>query len=452
MLDCKVLNWMLRGSIEYNKIIREFDKDLVSEVFDYDYRPIILKITEYYSRHKATPTINILKKILSEDELDHGFLDLVEAYEVSDNEIGYYIDQMKERYNKRIVKRLVNSCLEENSDIKEVNKEVKRIVGKTDRLYKSDVFSEGRLKDSVKTRLDNYEFVKNNPNLKQGMLSGFVSLDDYTWGLKNSEMMVIGGASSSGKSLLMMNMAINAYMGTNDPVNGVTGRKDGKNVLYISLEMSKEQLEQRVDANIAHIPHRGLMRGTLSEADIQNWKKSLKFQRDHDKVFYILDMPRNSTMAEIEAKFEIITGIFKPEAIFVDYLQLMSPSTGATGSDWMDVGKVAEELHEFCRKKDLPVITAAQRKASAKKSSGKYKDNVDLEDLGRSKMIGDNATVVLLIGKREDEDLREDIEIYIVKNRDGPKGKVVLKKTFDKSKIEELPEGWIEDTGDENAV
>ena len=57
---------MLRGSIEYNKIIREFDKDLVSEVFDYDYRPIILKITEYYSRHKATPTINILKKILSE--------------------------------------------------------------------------------------------------------------------------------------------------------------------------------------------------------------------------------------------------------------------------------------------------------------------------------------------------------------------------------------------------
>jgi len=452
MLDCKVLNWMLRGSIEYNKINREFDKDLVSEVFDYDYRPIILKIIEYYSRHKATPTINILKKILSEEELDHGFLDLVEAYEVSDNEIGYYIDQMKERYNKRIVKRLINSCLEENSDIKEVNKEVKRIVGKTDRLYKSDVFSEGRLKDSVKTRLDNYEFVKNNPNLKQGMLSGFVSLDDYTWGLKNSEMMVIGGASSSGKSLLMMNMAINAYMGTNDPVNGVTGRKDGKNVLYISLEMSKEQLEQRVDANIAHIPHRGLMRGTLSEADIQSWKKSLKFQRDHDKVFYILDMPRNSTMAEIEAKFEIITGIFKPEAIFVDYLQLMSPSTGATGSDWMDLGKVAEELHEFCRKKDLPVITAAQRKASAKKSSGKYKDNVDLEDLGRSKMIGDNATVVLLIGKREDEDLREDIEIYIVKNRDGPKGKVVLKKTFDKSKIEELPEGWIEDTGDENEI
>ena len=173
----------------------------------------------------------------------------------------------------------------------------------------------------------------------------------------------------------------------------------------------------------------------MNQEEIIKWK-IFEVSKNYDKVFYILDMPRNSTMAEIEAKFEIITGIFKPEAVFVDYLQLMSPSLGATGTDWMDVGRVAEELHEFCRKKDLPVITAAQRKAGAKKSSGKYKDNVDLEDLGRSKMIGDNATVVLLIGKREDEDLREDMEIYIVKNRDGPKGKVLLKKTFDKSKIE----------------
>ena len=118
----------------------------------------------------------------------------------------------------------------------------------------------------------------------------------------------------------------------------------------------------------------------------------------------------------------------------------------------MDVGKVAEELHEFCRKKNLPVITAAQRKASMKKSSAKYKDNVDIEDLGRSKMIGDNATVVLLIGKREDEHLKEDMEVYVVKNRDGAKGKVMLKKSFEKSKIEDIPEGWIEDEGDENAV
>lgn len=452
MIDCKVLSWMLKGPVQYNKIIREFDKDLVADVFQYDLKPIVKEIMAYYTRHKITPSCDVLKEVLNSEEVDFHFIDMIQGYNVRDNDIGHLIDQLKERYNKFVIKGLVKNFNNEDYEISEINNQLKTIIGKTDRLYKSDVFSEGEIRLSVKERIDEYDFIKNNPGSTQGLLSGYKEMDDYTWGLKKSEMMVIGGASSSGKSLLMMNMAINAYRGTNDPANGITDRKDGKNVLYISLEMSKKQLEQRIDANIAGIQHRSLTRGNLTDAEYEKWLASLKFQKDYDKVFYVLDMPRNSTMAEIEAKYEIIRGIFEPEAVFVDYLQLMSPSSGSAGSDWMDVGKVAEELHEFCRKKDIPVITAAQRKASVKKSSAKYKDNVDLEDLGRSKMIGDNATVVMLIGKREDEDLREDMEIYIVKNRDGPKGKILLKKSFDKSRIEELPEGWVSDNGDENEI
>jgi hypothetical protein len=58
----------------------------------------------------------------------------------------------------------------------------------------------------------------------------------------------------------------------------------------------------------------------------------------------------------------------------------------------------------------------------------------------------------LIIGNREDEDLREDMELHIVKNRDGAKGKVSLKKVFDKSKIEIFPDDWAEDMGAENEV
>ena len=163
-------------------------------------------------------------------------------------------------------------------------------------------------------------------------------------------MLVIGGASSSGKSLLMMNMAINAWRGSNDPSTGKISTDNGKNILYVSLEMSKKQLEQRLDANISKTPHRGIMRGHLSGEEKARWLKSLEFQREYEKIFYILDMPRGSTMGEIEAKFESILGIFKPDAIFVDYLQLMKPIAGSAGSDWLDVGKVSEEMHEFCRK------------------------------------------------------------------------------------------------------
>jgi replicative DNA helicase len=277
-------------------------------------------------------------------------------------------------------------------------------------------------------------------------------LDDYTWGVKNSEMLVIGGASSSGKSLLMMNFAVNAWIGSNNPVAGITNRKDGKNILFISLEMSKKQLEQRVDANVASIRHRGLARGQLTDEEKQRWIKSLNFQENYDKKFYILDMPRGTTMGEIESKYEAIMGEFKPDAIFVDYLQLMKPTVKTSGTDWLDVGKVSEELHEFCRKKNIPVVTAAQRKAAQKKTNGKKIDDASLEDLGRSKMIGDNAAIVLIIGNREDERLREDMEIHIVKNRDGAKGKISLRKVFANSKIEEFPDDWVGDPGDENEV
>ena len=452
MLDFKVIKWMTKGPIEYNYIVREFDEDLVKEVFYRDLKDTVAEILSYYNRHKVTPSASVLKDSLDAKDLNSNFVDDIFNAEVTENEIGFYVDQIKNRYNKYIIKNLIKDFEDEDSDVLDINAQIKNIIGKTNRLYKADVFSEGRLSDSTKDRISEYEFTKNNPNARRGLQSGFKDLDEYTWGLKNSELMVIGGASSSGKSLLMMNMALNAWKGSNDPTTGNVTSNDGKNVLYISLEMSKKQLEQRVDANLADIPHKSLMRGRLSEEEHSKWIQSLRFQKKYDKTFYILDMPRNSTMAEIEAKFEIIRGIFKPEAVFVDYLQLMSPSTKSTGQDWMDVGKVAEELHEFCRKKDLPVITAAQRKASVKKSSKQYKDNVDIEDLGRSKMIGDNATVVLLIGKREDELLREDMEIYIVKNRDGAKGKVLLKKKFENSKVIDIPEGWGDDEGDENEI
>jgi replicative DNA helicase len=132
----------------------------------------------------------------------------------------------------------------------------------------------------------------------------------------------------------------------------------------------------------------------------------------------------------------------------------MSPNNGRTGSDWQDVGKVAEELAEFTRNRNIPMTTAAQRKAKDRPRGDKeFKDNkIDVEDLGRSKMVGDNANIVFIIEQRSEEHLREDMNIHIVKNRDGPKGKVVLKKEFDKSRILDFPDNWVGDPGDENEI
>lgn len=455
MLDAKLLNWMMQGSVKINEIYRDVDYDLLRSIFFGKYKPVLDGVHEYYSRHKIPPSYAVLKALLEKSGDDSDILEFIEAKECAENEVGYFLDEIKERYNKFLVEKLTEVAAgieHEGESVRDFNDELKKVVAKTERLYRQDVFSEGDITDSTRDRINDYRYTAENPDEIKGFLSGYKSLDDYTWGVKNSEMLVIGGASSSGKSLLMMNMAVNAWLGSNAPTKGVTSHSDGKNVLFISLEMSKKQLEQRVDAGVADVAHRSLARGQLTHEEELRWLKSLEFQDKYEKKFYILDMPRGTTMGEIEAKYETILGEFRPDAVFVDYLQLMKPTSTTAGSDWLDVGKVSEELHEFCRKKNIPVVTAAQRKAAQKRASGKKVDDVGLEDLGRSKMIGDNAAIVLIIANREDESLREDMELHIVKNRDGAKGKVLLKKVFDKSRIEPLPDDWADDFGDENEL
>ena len=451
-IDAKILNRMMSGSVEINEVYRSLEPDMLKSVVIPSFKPAAYSINEYYSKHKIPPSYPVLESLLDDSGDDASIVNYIKNNKCDSNEIGFFTDKIKERYNKYLIKNFVKSVSSDESieDLEDVNKDIKKIILKTDKLYKKDVFSEGNICNSVEDRINDYKHTENNPDQVMGLLSGYKEIDEYTWGIKNSEMLVIGGASSSGKSLLMMCMAINAWIGENSPSESTKVSDGGKNILYVSLEMSKKQLEHRIDANVAKIRHRAVVRASLNEAEKKRWKSSLSFQKKYDKNFYILDMPRGSTMAEVEAKYETILGLFKPDAIFIDYLQLMSPSSGGTGTDWMDVGKVSEELHEFCRKKDIPVITAAQRKAAQKKSNGKSIDSVSLEDLGRSKMIGDNATIVLLIGNRQDETLIEDIEINVVKNRDGARGKLLLRKVFDQSRVEDMPDGWAEDLGDEN--
>jgi replicative DNA helicase len=126
----------------------------------------------------------------------------------------------------------------------------------------------------------------------------------------------------------------------------------------------------------------------------------------------------------------------------------MQPNN-TNNSDWLDLGYIAENMAEFARAKNVPVITASQKKTSNK--NVKEQDN-DLEDLARSKMIGDNANIVLLIEKRKDELLLEDMIIHVVKNRDGKKGKLSLLKDFPHSRILPLPDDWAAELGEENDV
>jgi replicative DNA helicase len=447
--DEKVLSWLMKGPAEYNKVQRTIDTKLLQEAFLPDYKPLNKIINDYYSRYKTPPSYKILSDNLTEDIDTLQLIALLQSNDCDDSEILFYIDKMKGRYNAYLARRLAES-LGEEVDVEDFNKDIVNIASKIERMKRSSVFAEGDFRKSVDERLNDYIYTEENPGEISGVFLGFREIDDYTFGVRNSEMLVISGASSSGKSLLMMNFAINAWLGGNiaheyDPT--MPTKPDGKNVLYFTLEMSRKQLEQRIDSNIAKIRHKALSRGLLTDEEKMRWKASLEFQKNFDKSFYVVDLPRGSRTIDIEARYDSIISEFQPDLVCVDYLGIMKPNRDF-GQDWLEVGHTAADLHEFCRSKNIPVITAAQRKARNKNGKSQYND---LEELGRSKMIGDNANIVLLIEQREDEFIKEDMIVHVVKNRDGAKGEVRLQKDFARSGVLNIPDGWADDPGEENS-
>ena len=454
-LDRKIVHWLMKGSIEFNSIQREIDLTLLKESLLPDYKSIFEKICEYQLRYKAPPSYEILCTDLLEDLDDIQLAQIISDEVVLENEYRYFIDKIRERYNIYLAKRF-SELSNETIDIENFNKSLRQTSSKIDRLHKSAVFAEGDFTKSTEERLNNYKYVEENPGLISGVLTGYKEIDDYTWGIKKQELMVISASSSGGKSLLMMNIAINAWLGNNSPFLPLSEiNNSGCNVLFFTLEMSKHQLEQRIDANMAGIPHKGISRGRLTDYEKERWAKSIEFQKNYHKKFYIVDMPRGSRILDVDARYDSIIAEFQPDLVCIDYLGIMKPNVPRNQGDWLDVGYVAEDMHEFCRNKNVPVITAAQRKALDKKNNlsyKKYRFSADLEDLGRSKMIGDNANIVLMIEKRQDEELKDDMEIVVAKNRDGAKGKLRLMKEFDKMKISNAPDDWTSDDGSENKV
>jgi len=293
----------------------------------------------------------------------------------------------------------------------------------------------------------NHEDIKNNPELAQGIHVGFREFDRITNGLQESELLLIGGESSSGKSTFAMNMALNAWRGKNkipDTVEEFTDNFDnsGKNVLVLTIEMPFDSFRRRADSCIAGIPLYGLRDGTLNSSEIEKFKASLLFQEHYPKEFKIVDIPRGCTIQQIESKFLETCYDYVPDLILIDYISLMTPDENH-GSDWLNLGRLAEQVHEFTRTYTSRVISPVQLNRPPKNGDN---GSADQHRVGRSIMLPQNANIVLNIETRKDEELRPDMIVRIAKMRDGEKGSFVLHKRFDIMRVYDDIPGWTPQT------
>ena len=290
--------------------------------------------------------------------------------------------------------------------------------------------AEGRVADSgpqpitpmLNTAGDELRRLYENKGQLPGLPSGFEDLDKMTTGFKDSDLIVIAGRPSMGKTAFAMNIVEYAVVQCNKP-----------SVMF-SLEMAAEQLVLRLLSSLAHIDQSRMRIGELNDRDWDNFSREVA--RLKDKPLYIDDTPA-LTPGELRARVRRVSreagGI---GLIAVDYLQLMRIA-GSPENRTNEISEISRSLKALAKEMRCPVLALSQLNRDVEKRQNKRPMMADLRDSGA---IEQDADLILFIYR--DEVYNEDspdkgiAEINIGKQRNGVTGTVRLSFLGELTKFE----------------
>lgn len=251
-----------------------------------------------------------------------------------------------------------------------------------------------------------------NPTLP-GLPSGFSELDLLTQGFQRSELIIIAGRPSMGKTALSLNIAINIIKNEKLPV------------LFFSLEMSKEQIMYRVLAMETNINQIRLKNGKLYTHD---WLKINKMIKLLSKFPFFVDDTSDLSIQKIRSNLKTI--LFEQNnvgLIIIDYLQLMQNSKLKMENRVQELSQITRSLKIIAREFNIPIIALSQLSRNVENRVNK---KPILSDLRESGSIEQDADLVLMLSR--DNPDSQIMELTIAKQRNGPLGQIQLK--FDKNR------------------
>lgn len=244
-----------------------------------------------------------------------------------------------------------------------------------------------------------------------GLATGFHDFDTKTAGLQPSDLIIIAGRPSMGKSAFTTALCEHAAVNLKKPV------------AFFSLEMSKEQLVQRMLCSFARVDAQKVRTGYLSH---QDWPKLTQAAgKLSEAPLYIDDTP-GQTVLEIRAKARRLKMRYGIQMVVIDYLQLMHMG-GQVESRQQEISAISRSLKALARELQVPVIAVSQLSRAVEARQG---NKPQLSDLRESGAIEQDADVVVFLFREEyynpTEENRNRAEAIIAKQRNGPTGTIPL--------------------------
>tara|TARA_B100000795_G_C22798895_1_gene440764 strand:- start:90 stop:1448 length:1359 start_codon:yes stop_codon:yes gene_type:complete len=326
-----------------------------------------------------------------------------------------YINLIQDKYIRRCLIKLgyqtINSAYISNITLDHILSELDDAYINFIQYKKSNnIMSSSQLFSNIFVELKERAYQKTFP----GLASGFYDLDSITQGFQKSDLIIVAGRPSMGKTAFCLNIAINII------------KKYQLPIIFFSLEMSKEQLVYRLLANSTQISNTRLRSGNLTKTD---WKTIIKTIKLFSSLPLFIDDTTNLTVNDIRTKIKKIMFERKHVGlIIIDYLQLMQCSTNKSENRVQELSQITRMLKNIGREFNVPIIVLSQLSRSVETRTNKQPI---LSDLRESGSIEQDSDLVLMLYNQnyynQDKSNTTYItDIIIAKHRNGPVGKVSL--------------------------
>ena len=264
------------------------------------------------------------------------------------------------------------------------------------------------VKDLLVKAVDRIDTLYQNQSAYTGIPTGFTDFDNMTSGLQNSDLIIIAGRPSMGKTSFAMNLVENAAIKNKTPV------------AVFSMEMPGEQLVMRMMSSLGRIDQHKIRTGKLDEAD---WPRLTSAVGILNEAPIFIDDTPGLTPMEVRARARRIAREHGLGLIVIDYLQLMQGSSGSNENRATEISEISRALKGLAKELNVPVIALSQLNRSLEQRPNKRPIMSDLRESGA---IEQDADLIIFIYRdevyNEDSPDKGTAEVIIGKQRNGPIG------------------------------
>jgi replicative DNA helicase len=412
--------------VDQDSLIKVVDMIEADDFYDKSNSVIYEAITDLFNKRTTIDIITISTLLSDKDQLEQVggtayIASLADEVPTATHIYQYAMIVKKKATLRKLLKAghgITSLGYEEAEDIEDLLEKAEKSLFSVSQTFVKDKFV--HIKDVLTSTYEKIADLHDpeNKDAYAGIPTGFAALDKITSGLHPSDLIILAARPAMGKTSFALNIAQNIA-------------KQKKSVGVISLEMSKEQLVERLFCSLLEVDSWKIKAGKLAEDDFARIGPVMD-KLNSLKIF--IDDSLGNSIVELRAKTRRLQMEHGLDVLVIDYLQLMQGSKANFGNRVQEISEISRSLKSLAREMHIPIIALSQLSRAVESRPEKIPQLADLRESGA---IEQDADIVLMMYREDYYDQETDrkgiTDVFIRKHRHGPIGKVELR--FDMAKM-----------------